>query len=222
MGFSAAVDSNPFESIKNRLKPGQNLLAVSKLQPVEKIKQLHNQGQNHFGENYVQEALEKIEQLKTFQFHWHLIGPIQKNKVKFLKDYFSYIHSVDSLSLAQKISEYALAINYRQKVFIQVNVSDEQTKSGFSEDAFIEAFPDLKKLTGLEIVGLMTMPPLESEPEKNRKYFKRLKQLGQKFNLIEFSMGTSHDYQVALEEGATWIRLGTILFGERQPKHSNP
>ena len=222
MGFSAVIDSTPFEAIKNRLQPGQHLLAVSKLQSIQKITQLYHLGQEHFGENYIQEALEKIEKLKDLSIQWHLIGPIQKNKIKFLKNHFSYIHSVDSVELAQKISEKSLAIGHCQKVFIQVNISDEDSKSGFSVVDLNAAFPELKKLSGLKIVGLMTIPPLENEAEKNRIYFKKLKELGQKFNLVEFSMGTSHDYQVALEEGATWIRLGTILFGERQLKHSNP
>lgn len=222
MGFSAALDSTPLSTIKNRLKPGQNILAVSKLQSIDKIKQLRQFGQIDFGENYIQEALTKIEQLKELNICWHLIGPIQKNKIKFLKNNFTYIHSVDSVELAKKISEKAVSINHRQKVFIQINLSNESTKSGFTEENFIQSFPDLKTLPGLEIVGLMTMPPLENKADKNRPYFKKLKQLGQRFDLAEYSMGTSHDYQVALEEGATWIRLGTILFGERQHKLLNP
>jgi MAF protein len=203
--------------IQKTLKPHQNILAVSKLQPLEKIMQLHELGQNHFGENYIQEALKKIEQTNhTHHIQWHLIGPIQKNKVKYLQDHFAYIHSVDSFELAKLISEKAENIKYKQKIFIQVNLSEEASKSGFSEKNLITHWPTLLSLTGIQIVGLMTMPPLQNEAEQNRIYFKRLRLLAEQFSLIQLSMGTSHDYQVALEEGATWIRLGTVLFGDRE------
>ncbi len=201
--------------ILKELKANQHLLAVSKLQSVDKIKALYQQGQRHFAENYIQEALTKIETLQDLEIQWHLIGPIQKNKVKFLKKNFAYIHSIDSVELATKISEKALEMGHKQKCFIQVNLSGETTKSGLTAPVLLSEWANLKKLQGLEIVGLMTMPPLENQPENNRKYFQELKILGQKLNLNEFSMGTSHDYKIALQEGATWIRLGTILFGDR-------
>lgn len=221
MGISTELDSSVYLSVVNRLKSGQNLLAVSKLQPIEKIQWLYNQGQRHFGENYIQEALQKIAFLPNLSIQWHLIGPLQKNKVKYLKKHFAYIHSIDSLELARKISEHALTIQHRQKVFLQVNLAKENSKSGFSKQDFLEIFPEIQALPGLQVIGLMTMPPLENNAEKNRAYFHQLKELGQQFNLTEFSMGSSQDYQVALEEGATWIRLGTILFGERQKKNLN-
>jgi PLP dependent protein len=201
--------------ILQQLKPHQHLLAVSKLQPAEKIKCLFDEGQRDFAENYIQEALQKIELLKNLSIQWHLIGPVQKNKVKFLKKNFAFIHSVDSYELALKISNQAIEINHRQKVFIQINLADEASKSGFAKSEFQEKWPKLSELSGIEIVGLMTMPPLENDSEKNRKFFQELKKMGNQLNLNEFSMGTSHDYSVALEEGATWIRLGTLLFGER-------
>lgn len=179
---------------------------------------LYSEGQCDFAENYIQEALDKITQLKELQINWHLIGPIQKNKVKFLKRNFAYIHSIDSVETAEKISTQATEINYIQNCFIQINLAGESSKSGFSREQFELCWPRLADLKGLKIVGLMTMPPLENEPEKNRAFFRELKYIGNKFNLHEFSMGTSHDYQIALEEGATWIRLGTMLFGERQQK----
>lgn len=204
--------------ILRKLKPNQKILAVSKLQSLEKIKALHAEGQIDFGENYMQEALQKIETLQKFDLRWHLIGPLQKNKVKFLKKNFAYVHSVDSIELAELISKKAAEINHCQSIFLQINISGESTKSGFGENAFVQNWAHLQSLPGIKIVGLMTMPPLENEPEKNRIHFKKLVELGKKLNLHEFSMGTSHDYQVALEEGATWIRLGTILFGERHAK----
>jgi pyridoxal phosphate enzyme (YggS family) len=215
MGFSE--DSARSLIIKN-LSSSQKLLAVSKLQPISKIQELYSEGQTDFAENYIQEALIKIEQLKDLKINWHLIGPIQKNKVKFLKDHFSYIHSIDSIELAAKISEHALMNKHLQKVFIQINLAEEATKSGFTKHTFEEKWPELLKLKGLQIVGLMTMPPFENKPEKNRVFFKELKYIGTKLNLNEYSMGTSHDYKIALEEGATWIRLGTMLFGERTQK----
>lgn len=202
--------------ILQSLSENQKILAVSKLQPIDKIQELYSEGQRDFAENYVQEALEKIEILKNLKITWHLIGPIQKNKVKYLKNNFAYIHSIDSLELAVKISDAALVQNHVQKCFIQINLSGEDSKSGFSAESFEQNWIELKKLTGLDIVGLMTMPPLENNPEKNRVFFKKLKYIGNKLGLNEFSMGTSHDYQIALEEGATWIRLGTMLFGERK------
>ena len=205
---------------KKQLSSTQNILAVSKLQPIEKIVNLYNEGQKHFGENYIQEALEKIEKLKDYSITWHLIGPIQKNKVKYLKNNFAYIHSVDSLELAELINQKAKDIDHIQKIFIQINLAanlaSETSKHGFDQIQFEKSWEQLKKLSHLEIVGLMTMPPLQNQPEDNRTYFKKLVEIGQRYQLSQFSMGTSHDYQIALEENATWIRLGTVLFGERQ------
>lgn len=201
--------------ILQQLLPNQNLLAVSKLQSAEKIKNLYLSGQRDFAENYIQEALEKINELKDLQIHWHLIGKVQKNKVKYLNRNFEYIHSVDSFELAKKISDQAINLNFLQKVFLQVNISKEESKSGFEENELLQKWDSLKELKGLSIVGLMTMPPLDNEPQNNQIYFKKIKKLADQLKLKELSMGTSHDYQIALKEGATWIRLGTMLFGER-------
>jgi len=213
--FENTTPTNLRTLILNNLSSNQQILAVSKLQPVEKIKDLYMQGQTNFAENYIQEALKKIDQLSVYNICWHLIGPIQKNKVKLLKKNFEFIHSVDSLELAEKISEYALKINHIQKCFIQLNLAKELTKFGYFKENFLKEWPLLKRLSGLKIVGLMTMPPLKNEPEKNRVFFKELKNIGDNLNLPEYSMGTSLDYQIALAEGATWIRIGTKLFGER-------
>lgn len=205
-------------AILKKLNPNQNLLAVSKLQSSEKIRTLFKLGQTAFAENYIQEALEKIESLKDLKISWHFIGAIQKNKVKFLQKNFAYIHSVDSLELAQKISVKACEIDHVQKVFLQMNLANEISKSGMSTTDLKSSWSEFQKLAGIEIVGLMTMPPAENEAEKNRIYFKELKRLGDQLNLHEFSMGTSQDYEVALAEGSTWIRIGTILFGDRPKK----
>ncbi len=207
-----------FSMILKNLSAKQKILAVSKLQSSEKIKALYDEGQTDFGENYIQEALKKIALLHDLKINWHFIGPIQKNKVKLLKKNFASIHSIGSYELATSISQEALKINYLQNCFIQLNLSGEATKSGYAKELFLKDWPRLNELKGLKIVGLMTMPPLENEPEKNRAFFKELKYIGSKLNLHEYSMGTSHDYQIALAEGATWIRLGTMLFGERIQK----
>ena len=213
-------EKSALSKIKAELATGQNLLAVSKLQPLEKIRELASQGQKAFGENYIQEALEKIEALKELNLEWHLIGPIQKNKVKYLKNNFAYLHAIDSLELAELVSRKASEIDYVQKIFIQVNLANELSKAGFDESTVKEAWNKLTQLTHVKIVGLMTMPPLQNEAQENEIYFRKLKNLASELiphnQQCELSMGTSHDYQVALKEGATWIRIGTVLFGERQ------
>lgn len=212
-----ALQTQPItaEILRLFLQKNQNLLAVSKLQPIEKIISLNKNGQIHFGENYVQEALDKIEKLADLHIKWHLIGPLQKNKVKYLKNKFEYIHSVDSFELAELISKKSIECSYIQKVFLQVNLSGEDSKSGFSENELQKNWQKICELNGIKVVGLMTMPPLQNEPEENRIYFKKCFELGKTFGLSDFSMGTSQDYEVALSEGSTWIRIGTILFGER-------
>lgn len=209
-------EKSPLSQIKAKLGSGQHLLAVSKLQPLKKIRELAGQGQKAFGENYIQEALEKIEALKDLNLEWHLIGPIQKNKVKYLKNYFAYLHAIDSLELAELVSKKASEIDHVQKIFIQVNLANEATKAGFDESSVIAAWDKLTQLSHVKIVGLMTMPPLQNEALDNQVHFKKLKNLADRLQVTELSMGTSHDYEVALKEGATWIRIGTVLFGERQ------
>lgn len=219
-GKNWQFEKSALSAIKAKLKPGQNLLAVSKLQPVEKIRELVLMGQNAFGENYIQEALEKIEALKDLNLEWHLIGPIQKNKVKYLKNHFAYLHAIDSLELAELVSKKASEIGHVQKVFIQVNLANEATKAGFDEATALAAWPKLTQLSNINIVGLMTMPPLQNDAQDNQIHFKKLKAMAERLQQsgepLELSMGTSHDFEIALKEGATWIRIGTVLFGERQ------
>ena len=128
---------------------------------------------------------------------------------------------MDSLQLAEIVSKKAVEINHQQKIFVQINLSAEPTKSGFSEDNFKRNWNQIKELSGIKIVGLMTMPPLENAPEKNRIYFAELVKLGKQFGLAEFSMGTSQDFEVALQEGSTWVRVGTLLFGAREINSNN-
>lgn len=205
---------------KLNLPTSVKIIAVSKLQSVEKIQSLNSEGHLIFGENYVQEAIDKIEILNNKNIEWHFIGSLQKNKVKFVVGNFAYIHSVDQLSLAEKINQVAKEKNLQQKILIQVNVANEISKGGISPTELPEFLTRAIALENIKIVGLMTMPPLVENPEDVRLYFRRLKQLGQQCfsQPIEYSMGTSHDYEVAVSEGATMIRLGTILFGERPRK----
>ncbi len=199
------------------------ILAVSKLQTVEKIKNLFTQGQSDFGENYVQEFKEKLEALSEFKIRWHLIGHLQKNKVKLVVGKCFLIHSVDSFDLAEEINKRAALAGVRQKILLQINVAGEASKEGFDPEVLQEKFISLFSFPNLEILGLMTMPPLVTKAEDNRFYFKKLKDLmmhlQSKSNLpssfAELSMGTSQDYIVAIEEGATWIRLGSTIFGAR-------
>ncbi len=207
-----------------RPKTSVMILAVSKLQPTEKILQLHREGQVDFGENYVQEALFKMEELQESPLRWHLIGHLQKNKVKLSVGRFECIHSVDSLELAEKINAEAANLGIRQKILLQINQAEETKKTGFQPETFMKSWPALEKLKSLQICGLMCLPPLFQNPEETRPYFRELREqllsLREQADLSlhpldQLSMGTSHDYLVAVEEGSTIIRLGTILFGER-------
>ena len=199
------------------------LVAVSKLQSAETVRELAAQGQKIFGENYVQEALSKIEKLKDLDLEWHFVGRLQKNKVKQVVGVFGLIHSVDSLELAETINRIAGEKGLTQRVLFQLNLASEESKGGFSRTEFSEKIEDLKNLQHLQIEGLMTMPPLFDDPERSRPYFQELRELQKKYSkdfplLYELSMGTSADFEIALEEGATLVRLGTIVFGERPAK----
>ncbi|WP_413289933.1 YggS family pyridoxal phosphate-dependent enzyme [Bdellovibrio sp. HCB337] len=210
-----------------RTRESLKLIAVSKLQPIEKIRRLHSAGHNIFAENYVQEALLKQDTLKDLDIEWHFIGTLQKNKVKMVVGKFVLVHSVDSFELARAISNYAEKIKTTQKVLIQVNLAQEITKGGFDGESLLKVWSEITALPGIEITGLMTMPPLTDDPEDVRPYFRQLRELqtellkqgAGRHPLHELSMGTSHDYHVAIEEGATIVRLGTILFGERPRKN---
>lgn len=201
------------------------ILAVSKLQPTAKIRALYEKGYRNFGENYPQELVKKQNELSDLKIFWHLIGHLQKNKVKMIIG-CELIHSVDSLSLATEISKRAQAAGIDQKILLQINIAQESSKEGFSPASLEEDFKKIISLPNLEVCGLMTMPPFVEKAEDNRIHFKNLRQLLLKLkceysvgeNFRELSMGTSQDYQIAIEEGATWIRLGTTLFGDRPKK----
>ena len=215
------------KEILQKTQPAK-VLAVSKLQSADKIRDLYNQGQRRFGENYVQEALEKQKALADLSdIEWHLIGHLQKNKAKMVVGAFHLIHSADSLELAQTLSRQCENKGVRQNILIQVNLAQEASKEGFSKEQLLQCWQPLTQLPHLNIFGLMTMPPLTETGVEVRPYFVELRRLRdhlkavtdlQTHPLTELSMGTSHDYSVAIEEGATIVRLGTILFGERPAK----
>ena len=224
-----AVMEDCHQILKNlgRTRESLQILAVSKLQALSKIRGLYEAGHRLFGENYVQEALTKQETLKDLDIEWHMIGTLQKNKVKMVVGKFALIHSVDTIELVRAISSHAQKIKTTQKILLQVNLAHEATKSGFDRNNLMHQWSDIVDLPGVEVTGLMTMPPLTEDPEDVRSYFRELKGLqtellkhgAGRHSLHELSMGTSHDYHVAIEEGATIVRLGTILFGERPRKN---
>lgn len=194
------------------------LLAVSKKQPIEKIKKMFELGQVNFAENYVQEFLEKKETLNNEKIKWHMIGPLQTNKVSKIVGEVDLIHSVDNLKLAKSISEKSKEKNVVQKILVQINVASESSKSGIDQKNARELISEILKLPHIKVVGLMTMPPLAEKPEESRIHFEKLRKIRDDFRdlgLTELSMGTTQDFEVAIEEGATIIRIGEALFGPR-------
>ncbi len=197
------------------------LVAVSKKQPLEKIQALAGLGQVHFGENYVQEALGKMENIGDYNTRWHFIGGLQTNKARHVAGKFSMVHSVDSLKLARELNKKAKSLNIVQPVLIQVNLAGESQKYGVPEKDLPELSEAVLDLDHLRLDGLMVMPPFFDDPEKSRPFFSRLKRLRHDLeqnlgiNMPHLSMGMSGDFEAAVEEGATIIRVGTSLFGTR-------
>ncbi len=190
-----------------------NIIAVSKTFKMEDIKPLIDYGHKHFGENKVQEALEKWEEAKAIKkdLKLHMIGKLQTNKVKQAVTLFDYIHSVDNLKLAKKISEEQKKQNKRLKIFLQVNIGEEDQKSGIKIEYLDELVNDSKNLN-LDIIGLMCLPPIN---ESTSKYFSLIKKKNDELNFKELSLGMSNDYIDALNYKTTFIRIGTKIFGER-------
>ena len=197
------------------------LLAATKTVDVEVINHAIEAGVSFIGENRVQEFLSKYEQYNPVNMHF--IGHLQTNKVKDIIDKVSLIHSVDSYRLAEEISRQAVKRNIIVNILLEINIGDEQSKSGFEYDEAVAAVEKIAKLGGIKIKGLMAIPPICASPDENRPYFAKMKKLfidiGSKkidnSSMDILSMGMSDDYQVAIEEGATMVRLGTALFGRR-------
>ena len=186
------------------------LIAVTKHAALDQMQQLYAAGCRHFGENKLQAALPKIAELPQ-DIQWHFIGPLQSNKVRKIVSHFTFIHSVGSLAIAQKIAECSFELGKSPKIFLQVNTSEEPSKGGFSEEELLKQFEQLLKLN-LTVIGLMTMAPLSSNTERVRACFSRLKSLRDRLSLPHLSMGMSQDYPIAIQEGATFLRIGSKLF----------
>ena len=212
---------------KAALKAGRDpkditVLAVSKTKPNEMIEELYNEGVREFGENYVQELATKMETLPK-DIHWHMIGHLQRNKIKYIIENVKMIHSVDSLRLAKAISDEAVKKGVNMDILLEVNVALEENKFGFKVEEVEEAVKEIAKMPNICVKGLMTSAPYVSDAEENRQYFKRLNKLLVDINdknidnvcMSVLSMGMTNDYLVAIEEGATHVRVGTAIFGER-------
>jgi PLP dependent protein len=197
------------------------LVAITKMHPAEKVREAIEAGQSLFGESRVQEARAKIPELPS-NIRWHFVGHLQKNKIRHALPLFEMIHSVDSLALAQDVNRIASEEGLHPRVLLEVNTAGEGSKFGFSSEKLCDQMEQLLALPRLSILGLMTIPPFAEEAEGSRKYFVQLRQLRDRLqtefrvDLAQLSMGMTQDFSVAIEEGATLVRVGTAIFGERR------
>jgi len=205
-------------------RPGDvKLLAISKTFPPESIRAAYEVGLRDFGENRVQEAKAKRPALEDLSITWHLVGHLQTNKAKAARELFQWVDTVDSFRLAQKLEQAAVPGGGRLPLLLEVNMGGEESKAGVGESETAQLAEQISQLATLEIRGLMVIPPYFADPEQVRPYFRRLRELAQEIdarNIVnvsmrELSMGMSHDFEVAIEEGATIIRVGTAIFGQR-------
>lgn len=206
-------------SIAGRPRDSVLLLAVSKTKPAADIAALYRLGQRHFAENYLQEALTKQQQLAAFNITWHFIGPIQSNKTRPIAMHFDWVHSVDRLKIAQRLSEQRPDYLPPLNICLQINISDETSKSGASLEELPNLIEGVSKLPRLRLRGVMAIPEPESNYAKQRQPYRQLYQAVQQLNkpaLDSFSFGMSGDLKAAIMEGATMVRIGTALFGERR------
>lgn len=199
------------------------IVAVSKTQTTEAIKEALASGVTNIGENYIQEANRKFELLKNNNLKWHFIGVLQKNKTKYAVKIFDLIHSLHSEDVAESLNKQARKINKIQDCLVQVNVSREKTKSGVSPEGLFDLVKFIAELKNLRLRGLMAIAPFVNDPQDARPYFRALRELQDKINQLKLvdnelnilSMGMSWDYHVALEEGSNMLRIGRAIFGER-------
>ena len=198
-----------------------HLVAVSKQVGMAQIEEARIAGAVIFGENKIQDAVPRVDQLGSEGISWHFIGHLQKNKVKFLGEHFDLIHSVDSLELAEKIAAQCQTENRVQSVLLQVNVSGETAKFGMEPGELEKQMVAFSRLKGIRVEGLMTIPPYHPNPENSRRHFSRLRgfrdqcEKQNRLSLHKLSMGMTNDFEVAVEEGATLVRVGTAIFGPR-------
>ena len=199
------------------------LLAVSKAQSAEKLREAYEAGQTKFGENYLQEALNKQAELADLSIEWHFIGPIQSNKTQPIAQHFSWVHGVDRIKIAQRLSDARPAELPSLQICLQVNISGEASKSGVAPSELLALVKMIKSLPQLTLRGLMTIPEPTNDEALQRQQFKQMRELLQNLNkegyaLDTLSMGMSNDYKVAIEEGATMVRVGSAIFGARPAK----
>ena len=206
-----------------RLPSSARLVAVSKTRPADEVRAAFEAGQADFGEYRVQEALEKIGATSDIPITWHLVGHLQSNKARRAAGAFGWVHSIDSVDLLMRVEAAAAAAGRRPELLIQVDLAGEPTKHGAPADAWLAMFEAASACRAARVVGLMLLPPFFPDPEDARPYFRRLREIRDELAtrgvapgmLRELSMGMSHDFEVAVEEGATLVRVGTAIFGER-------
>ena len=204
------------------------LIAVSKTKPLEMLQEIYGEGVRDFGENKVQELCDKMEQLPS-DIRWHMIGHLQRNKVKYIVGKVALIHSVDTYRLAEEINIQAKKRGIIVPILVEVNIAGEETKFGTTAEDVMLLVEEISKLENVRIKGLMTIAPFVENPEDNRLYFRKIKQLSvditnkniDNVSMEILSMGMTGDYEVAIEEGATMVRVGTGIFGARNYKKSN-
>jgi len=197
----------------NRNPQSITLIAVTKTVPVDRIREAAAAGVRHVGESRLQDGIPKVEELKTLGLTWHFIGHIQTNKAKKVADAFDWIHSVDRMELVDKLGRSATK---PLSILIEVKLHDEPGKSGADASQLRTLIDAIRSYDNLQLQGLMAVPPFLENPEEVRPYFRTLRELAAQFELPHLSMGMTHDFEVAVEEGATMVRIGTGLFGKRQ------
>ena len=202
--------------IKNKIPSNVNILAVSKGFKSQEIKTIQNIGQNDFGESKFQEAFEKKLILKDLQqIKWHFIGRIQSNKIRKIVQNFQYIHSVDSFEKLQKISNISFEENKNPLIMLQVKLSNDPTKGGFIPELLMLKWREIQKMKNITLSGLMTINPKGLSSKENSELFKNCRTLADSLNLKDCSMGMSGDWEEAIDAGSTWLRLGSLIFGDR-------
>ena len=210
------MNPSNYLKIKTQIPSNVNILAVSKGFKSQEIKTIHNLGHNDFGESKYQEAFAKQLILKDLkQIKWHFIGRIQSNKIRKIVQNFKYIHSVDSFEKLQKISR----ISYEEKknpyIMLQVKLSDDPSKGGFEPDLLISKWSEIQELKNITLKGLMTINPRGLSSNENSELFKKCRSLADSLQLSDCSMGMSGDWEEAIDSGSTWLRLGSLIFGDR-------
>ncbi len=213
---SMLITFNDFKKVKDSLPLGVDLLAVSKGHAQESIRKIYSYGQLDFGESRLQEAIPKKNDLNDLSdLRWHFVGTLQKNKVRGVIKEFDFIHSVDSLPLLERISRISQEEQKTPNIFLQIKFRDDPKKGGFLNQDLLENWPKIISLNNINLIGLMTIPPIALNSFQRKDVFCECRNLANHLGLKDCSMGMSNDWEEAIEVGATWIRLGSLLFGKR-------